>query len=186
MKKLILLSLILFSLAACQKEEKVLPKAAVLGSNTQVKPDTIPDNAAFKIKLVKDSTNGDETMICFNHLASLKYSSSNDAPYLPGFGKVSLASISADGIDLAINKVPYTPGMPIGLNVHTKTDGAYLLETTYKNKIPASVQVWLMDNYPKDSVNIGLNKYNFNVIKADTNSFGSKRFRLVLKDAGHQ
>ncbi|MFI5161752.1 MAG: hypothetical protein ACHQHN_10775 [Sphingobacteriales bacterium] len=183
MKTLLLLSLILFSLAACRPEESISPKAAIL-SKTKAKLDTIPDKAAFKIKLLKDSSIADETMVYFNHLATCKYSSGGDAPYFLGFGQVSLASVSSDGVDLAINQVPYTPGMSIGLDVRTKTDGIYLLKISY-NKMPANIQIWIKDTYKKDSVNVCSGNYSFSAAKADTNSFGKKRFRLILKEATH-
>ncbi len=125
-------------------------------------------------------------MLTFNHLATYKYSSSNDAPYFTGFGQVSLASVSSDGIDLSINQVPYMPGMSIALDVRAKIDGDYQLGISYEHTMPANIQVWLKDNYLKDSVNVCLKKYNFKVITSDTSSFGKKRFRLVLKDATPQ
>ena len=186
MKTSILTALVLFSLVACKKEEKVLPKAiAAPSTSTTVSKsnqDTIPDKAAFKIKLAKDSTNSDETMLSFNHKVSRNYSANNDAPYFQGFGQVSLASISGNGVDLAINELPYTPGMSIGLDVHAKTDGAYFLAVSYQNKMPANIQIWLKDTYLKDSVNVGAKSYTFKVAKADTNSFGKNRFRIIFKD----
>jgi len=191
MKKLFISTFILLSMAACQKEEIILPKAPTIAASSahgpavvaQVNKDTIPDNSAFKIKLVKDSINSDETMLSFDHSASRQYSSNNDAPYLQGFGQVSLASVSSDGVDLAINEVPYSPGMSIGLDVRARADGAYQLQISYQHNIPATIQIWLKDNYLKDSVNVCLKKYSFKVITADTSSFGKNRFRLVLKDA---
>src|SRR5437588_290587 len=139
MKKLSWPSLILFSLAACQKEDKVLPRAHTnTGSAApgpaivaKINTDTIPDKSAFKMKLTKDSISSDETMLTFNHLATAEYSSNNDAPYLAGFGQVSLASVSSDGIDMAINQIPYTPGMSVRLDVRVKTDGVYQLAMSY-------------------------------------------------------
>jgi hypothetical protein len=194
MKKLIWPSLILFSLAACQKEAKVLPRThTTTGSAApgpaivaKINTDTIPDRSAFKMKLVKDSINSDETMLVFNHKATCEYSANNDAPYFQGFGQVSLASVSSDGVDLSINQLPYTPGMSIGLDVRAKADGSYQLQISYEHTMPASIQVWLKDNYLKDSVNVCLKKYDFKVTTADTNSFGKKRFTLILKDANTQ
>lgn len=143
--------------------------------------DTIPDNASFKIKLGKDSTNTDETLIIFNHSASLNYSKANDAPYFSGFGQVSLASISHDGIDIAIKSLPYTPGMSIGLDVKVKTDGAYFLKMSNEENIPSGVHILLKDAYLKDSVDVRSGNYNFNITKTDTSSFGRNRFKLVVK-----
>jgi hypothetical protein len=68
--------------------------------------------------------------------------------------------------------------------VHAKANGIYFLEVNYQNKIPSNIQIWVKDNYLKDSTNISSQDYSFNVIKADTNSFGCNRFKLVFKDSG--
>ena len=186
MKKLSLLSVVLFSLAACNKAENILPKLSMKVTKNIVLPkiDTIPDNAMLKIKLCKDSVNTDETTLIFNHSASTRFSYDDDALYFTGFGQVSMASISTDGKDMAIYSLPYTPGMSIGLDARTKTDGAYLLKISYENKMPSNIQVWLKDNYLKDSVDVCKGNYNFNVAKADTNSFGKRRFKLTFKVKG--
>jgi hypothetical protein len=185
MKTLLLLSLILFFFAACRPEESILPKAAAPATIAKASFDTIPDRAAFKIKLLKDSSTADETMLYFSHLAQRKYSSAVDAPYFQGFGQVSLASVSSDGVDLAINQLPYTSGMSIGLDVNAKTDGIYSLKISYNHNVPPTIQIWLKDTYRKDSINVCSGNYSFNVTKADTNSFGRKRFSLVLRQASH-
>lgn len=204
MRAFVLVSVIAFSFTSCKKDAEIAPKAAPLTStktisktSTPVAPtsatttpvtsvkastDTIPDKAAFKIKLGKDSINTDETMIVFNHTASLDYSNMTDAPYLSGFGQVSLANVSRDGVDIAIKSLPYTSGMSIALDVKGKTDGAYSLQMSYQKNIPSDVQILLKDNYLKDSVDVRSKNYNFNITKADTNSFGRKRFKLVVKN----
>ena len=185
MKAIIPLLLILFFLASCKKEEKTLPvlTPAALAS---VKTDTIPDKAILKLKLAKDSTNSDEAMFVFKHSSRLNYFDSEDAMYFPGFGQVSLASSSSDGKNLSVNGLPYTSGMSIGLDVNVKTSGMYLLKISYDRGIPADVEIWIKDTYLRDSVNACTGNYNFNIDKADTNSFGGKRFKLILKNAGQK
>src|ERR1700693_3658513 len=100
MKASTLLSVLLFSLVACQKEAEILPKAGSSISTAKItsianltsKPDTIPDKAQLKIKLCKDSINTDETTLFFDHKASINYVFNEDAVYFAGFGQVSLAS----------------------------------------------------------------------------------------------
>jgi trimeric autotransporter adhesin len=176
---------IVFLLAACRKSESILPKANP-ETNTainELKTDTMPYKAAFNVKLLSDSTAYDETAIVFCQNASSNYVFNEDAPYFTGFGQGSLSTISADNIDLGINCLPYTPGMAIRLNVHTKVSGAYLFKISYENKIPATINVWVKDSYMKDSLDMSKGNYSFYVNKADTNSFGGKRFSLVLKDS---
>ena len=185
---LLLLPLSLFSLAACQKEAKVILPDVPAGSVAIVaaSQDTIPDKACFKIKLIKDSMNYDETAIVFDHTASTIYNSTWDAIYFTGFGKESLSSLSSDGRELAINRLPYSPGMSIYLDMHAKANGNLFLETSYENNIPANIHIWLTDTFLKDSVEIGVANYNFSVSKADTNSMGGKRFKLTLKNISRQ
>jgi hypothetical protein len=192
-----LLLLSLFAFAACKKEAKILPKTtpatttvvtAVKPDTTPVaaaaKPDTIPDKAALKIQVVKDGSNYDEAMFVFNHTSKLTYDANIDAAYFAGFGEVSLASISADGQGLAVYNLPYKSGMAIGLDVEAKADGPLYFKISYEKKIPENIQIWVKDTYLKDSVNVCNGNYNFNVTKADTNSFGTKRFKLIIKDNG--
>ena len=185
MKNAILVLLTVFALASCKKEEAVLPKTttapAKASAVSSVQQDSIPDDAALKIQLSKDSTNTDETMFLFKHTAPLNYDGNNDADYFSGYGAVSLSSITPDGKDLSIYNLPYTSGMAIGLNVHTQADGTYYLKVSYKSKIPSNIQVWIKDTYLKDSVNVSTGSYKFAVVKADASTFGSKRFKLVIK-----
>jgi hypothetical protein len=187
MKVLRLLIFILFLFAACKKEGEVSPKPVPVGSTTPVpvtvvKLDTIPDKAAFKIQLVKDEVNNDETMFQFNHKAALNYSGNDgDAPYFPGYGQESLASVTSDGRDLVINVLPYTSGMSIDLDMNAKASGPLSFKLSYQNKMPSSIHIWLKDTYLKDSVDVRTANYNFKVDKADANSFGNKRFKIILR-----
>lgn len=189
MKISIWLLFILCALAACQKGASVLPDIAKSATTdvAAIQPDTIPNKAAFRIKLVKDSISADETLLKFNSTSAPGYIWNEDVAYLQGFGQVSLASISQDGLDLSINDLPYRSGMVIGLDVHAKANGTYALQISYENSIPANIQIWVKDTYLKDSVNMRTKTCTFNINQADTSSFGPNRFKLTIKDSGqHQ
>ncbi|HZX58464.1 MAG TPA: hypothetical protein VFE54_07050 [Mucilaginibacter sp.] len=188
MKTPILLLITLLTLAACKKEAMVVPKAAPLkfANVADIKKDTIPEGAAFKIKLVKDDANYDETMFIFHKTSTLAFDFNEDAAYFPGYGAESLSSISSDGQDLAIYNLPYRNNLAIGLDVNMQTDGAYSFVISYERKIPANIQVWVKDNYTNNSFDVSSKNYTFNVVKADTNSFGNKRFKLVIKNSDIQ
>ena len=48
--------------------------------------------------------------------------------------------------------------------------------------IPDLYDIWLIDSYKKDSLDIKHNPtYRFNISKSDTNSYGSNRFQLVIR-----
>ena len=64
-----------------------------------------------------------------------------------------------------------------------KVTGLYKLERTQLDAIPQIYEVWLMDNYKKDSLDIRNNStYAFNVNTTDTNSYGKNRFYLVIRE----
>jgi hypothetical protein len=143
--------------------------------------DTIPEMAGFKLKLVKDNTNYDEVLFMFKKESSANYDAMEDGKYLAGNGQVSLASISGDGTDLATNSLPYSPGMHVDLDANAKSDGAYKFDLSFQIKIPSDVHIWLKDNLLKDSVDMRISDYSFNISRADATTFGSKRFELIIQ-----
>jgi trimeric autotransporter adhesin len=138
----------------------------------------------LRLQMTMDSINTDDIYIGFNAAASSKDDFSQDAPYKPGSGKVSLSSISSDNVVLAINKLPLPKLTPtiMRLKVNATSDGVYKLNMTEMTAIPQLFEIWLRDAYKNDSLDMRHNKtYAFNLYNADTNSFGSKRFSLVIR-----
>jgi hypothetical protein len=138
----------------------------------------------MRLQLFKNTINTDDTYIGFSPAYKTQYSAIEDAPYFQGFGQVNLCSFSSDNVPLAINKLPL-PGLKsliIPLKVSAKEGGVYSLNMIDMVAIPKLFEVWLMDAYQKDSLDMRANKtYAFNLNKADTNSYGSKRFSLVIR-----
>lgn len=148
------------------------------------KPVNYASNQFLKLRLAKDSVNTDETVVRFNSQGSLTYVGGLDAPYKGGYGSVSLAGISKDNIQLAIDVIPLPnqQSETVGLNVGAKADGAYTLSLNDLVSIPELYDIWLFDKYKKDSVNLRQNKtYPFNIQMSDTSSFGANRFTLVFR-----
>jgi hypothetical protein len=148
---------------------------------------SLPSSASvpyFHLKLIQDTLNDDATLFMFKPTASTGYVESEDAEVFAGSGSVTLSSVSSDNKALAINTLPL-PGLKqttIPLKVYTAGSGLYTLNRMDIHNIPQLFDVWLMDAYKKDSLDIKHNTtYNFNVNKADTNSAGSKRFSVVIR-----
>jgi len=84
---------------------------------------------------------------------------------------------------LAIDKLPL-PGLQqtvIPLFVTANAYGTYKLTLTELQALPPLYEVWLMDRFNQDSLDIRHNPvYTFDIM-ADTNSYGSKRFQLVVR-----
>jgi len=188
-----LLALTIIGLSSCKKdavEPAVTPTPVttpkVVASTTALNQDTVSNDTTkgyLRIQLAKDATNFDNILIDFNPAAHAAFIRSEDAPAVSGAGAESLSSLSGDGVSLAINQLPLvTRGTTVALKVNAKTTGIYNLNLLTISSIPANIDIWLKDNYKKDSLDIRLYpSYAFNLDKADTNSFGSHRFTVVLR-----
>ena len=141
------------------------------------------DVSYLHLMIFKDSLNKDGILIKFDKNASDNQNFNEDAPYKTGNGSVSLTSQSADGISLAINTIPYPiKAKSITLIVGASTDGTFTLRMDDLNHFPDLFDVWLKDAYMRDSLDIKHNStYIFNVVKADSNTYGANRFSLVIR-----
>jgi hypothetical protein len=137
----------------------------------------------LRVQLAKDSVNTDDVYISFNSAAKTAYSPDVDAAYKTGSGKVSLSSLSSDNMALAIYKLPLPKqSQTIRLNVSAASDGIYKLNLTELNAIPSLYEVWLMDSYKKDSLDLRHNStYNFNLALSDAGTYGANRFSVVIR-----
>lgn len=167
---------------AKQNGTETIPVTTVTGNLSN--DSTLNVKGYLRISLAKDAVNTDGTIISFDPAAKTGYVKGQDAPYFQGFGLVSLASLSSDNVPLAINVLPLTSKeLSIGLKVTAKADGVYQLKMDSVYAIPETFQIWLKDSYKNDSLDFRHNHtYAFNILKADTNSFGCHRFKLVLHE----
>jgi hypothetical protein len=137
----------------------------------------------LRLQLAADSVNIEETVIRFNNSAENTYDINEDSQYMPASGLVSFSSMTSDNVKAAINVIPFPKtSQTIKLNVNGNADGLYTLSMSEVKSIPQIFDVWLMDAYNKDSLDMRHNQiYKFNVLLSDTNSFGSNRFSLVIR-----
>jgi hypothetical protein len=137
----------------------------------------------LRLELEKDSINKEETVIRFSGSAKNSFVVNEDSEYMPGFENVNLYSTSTDNVALAINNMPLPKqSQTIKLNVNAIADGTCKLNMTEINAVPNLYDIWLMDAYKKDSLNMRHNSaYIFQIAKSDTNSYGSNRFSLVIR-----
>jgi hypothetical protein len=142
-----------------------------------------PINPHLRLKLVKDSINNDDIYVGFRANATTKYVFNEDALYKVGSNVVSLSSMSGDRQALAINFQPFpktTQIIPLNVGVPA-AGGLYQLNLSEANDIPAIYDVWLMDKFKNDSLDIKHNPtYSFNTT-SDTATYGANRFKLVIR-----
>ncbi|MEO6633289.1 MAG: T9SS type A sorting domain-containing protein, partial [Mucilaginibacter sp.] len=141
----------------------------------------------FRLRLTVDSLNYDDIAIGFKSAASAKYNIAEDSKYLTGISAAEgLASYSTDTVPeaLSINFLPLPKKAPqvIRLNVTAKSSGRLTLEKTQLDPLPKIYELWLIDKYKKDSLDMRTNSnYVFDIDRNDTLSFGNGRFELVIR-----
>jgi hypothetical protein len=142
-----------------------------------------PVDRHLRLQLAKNPVNTDDIFIGFKSTAKTQYVFNEDSPYKAGNGLVSLVSISSDNVPLAINTLPLPEQSEIiKLAVTASAGGTYKLNKLDLKGIPELYDIWLMDAYKKDSLDLRHNNsYTFDILKSDTNSYGSTRFSLIVR-----
>ncbi len=135
------------------------------------------------MKMVKDSIVYDYCGIYFRSdwVSTFK---AGDAIDIGGLSpQVYMSSYSSDGVRLSVNHQPdYTKGINVRLYADANTDGAYSLKIEGIRNIDTLYDIFLLDHYQKDSVNIRrTGSYAFNIYKSDSSSFGGSRFELSIR-----
>lgn len=147
-------------------------------------PKSEANNQYIRLQMTKDSVANEQTLIKFDSKATLSYTPGYDAIHLAGFGSVSLTTRSADNFDLCSKNIPLPNQQPVSLalDVNATSTGIYKLSLKDIVSVPRLYDIWLMDAYKKDSLDMRQNiTYQFYVDKTDSASFGAKRFTLVLR-----
>ncbi len=104
-----------------------------------------------------------------------------DAIDLDG-AQVSMSSYTSDGVRTSVNHQPdYTAGINVKLYASAPADGIYHLNIEGIRNIDTLYDIFLIDHYKKDSLDMRrYGSYAFNIYKSDTSSFGSSRFELSI------
>jgi hypothetical protein len=145
----------------------------------------LPQNvlSGLYMKIEKDSTTYDYCGIYFRQDWSAKLED-GDAPDLNSTaGAVVVSSLSSDNIRLAVNHMPdYAKGIQVKLYANARADGLYNLKIEGIRNIDTLYDIYLIDHYKKDSLDIRrYGSYAFNIYKSDTSSFGGNRFELSVR-----
>jgi len=163
---------------------------ALICSSTQASPFAVNrDNSTayplLRLKMVKDAYDYDDIAIGFNASASTIYNNQIDSKYMEGINAAEgLSSLSSDNVQLSVNIVPLPNqnSLVIRLDIEAANSGAFTLERTELDSIPAVYDIWLVDKFAKDSLDLRTGtSYAFNVDKSNDATFGSNRFQVVIR-----
>jgi hypothetical protein len=146
------------------------------------KPTNEPALTGLYMKLEQDSIHHSYCGIYFRGDWSDNFKP-GDAIDINDYSALDISSLSADGFHAAVNhRSDYTKGSRIRLYVNASTGGAYTLKIEGIRNIDTLHDIWLVDHYKNDSLNIRrLGSYAFNIVKSDTASYGINRFVLAIR-----
>jgi len=149
-------------------------------TETAVQPSPV-----MHLLLEKDTANFDGVALVFDKWATAAFSKDKDAEDLGGNGALeSLSALTSDSIKTSIHHLPL-PGKTqevIPLFVDATASGPYKIKLVDVKDLPAIYEVWLKDNFTKDSVDIKAHtEYNFTIDKGNSASFGNKRLQLIIR-----
>ncbi|SHN37242.1 T9SS type A sorting domain-containing protein [Mucilaginibacter sp. OK098] len=135
------------------------------------------------MKIERDSTTYDYCGIYFRKDWSATFAE-DDAKDMNGTtGPVVMSSLSSDNIRASVNHMPdYTKGVNVKLYANARADGQYKLKIEDIRNIDTLYDIYLIDHYKKDSLDIRrYGTYLFDISKADTSSYGGSRFELSVR-----
>ena len=141
----------------------------------------------LRLRLSIDSLNYDDMVIGFKSSASAKYNVMEDSKYLSGLSAPEgLASFSADSVPVALTvnflSLPKQTEQIIRLKTTAINNGRLTLTRTQLDSLPKLYEIWLMDGYKNDSLDLrNNNAYAFDIDRNDTTSFGNNRFRIIIR-----
>jgi hypothetical protein len=143
-------------------------------------------NSYLRLKMVTDTVNYSDMVIGFNSTSNTTFNPLEDSRFVWGMGTPeSITAVSSDSIDVSAKWLPFpknNSARVVNLYVWAATSGTYTVQRTDFKSIPAIYEVWLMDGYKKDSLDIRNNTtYAFDVNLSDTASFGSNRFKVIIR-----
>ena len=154
---------------------------SALAQNTQNTQNSY--NSYFRLALITDTVNSDDMVIGLNSASGTQYNPVEDAKFMQGSGNLqSIAAQTSDSVFTSVKWMPLLKSEEIPLRVLVNTSGQYTIQRTDFNAIPQIYEVWLMDRYKKDSLDLRANStYVFDVDLTDTTSYGKNRFVVVLR-----
>jgi len=166
------------------KEGEKAPTQQLTGSSLLLGTPKQTDQplSGLYMKMVQDSLNYDYCGIYFRSDWASTFKV-GDAIELDGSSsQVYMSSLTSDGVRAAVNHQPdYIKGVNVKLYADAVGDGIYSLNIEGIRNIDTLYDIFLIDHYKKDSLDMRrYSSYAFNIYKSDTSSFGGSRFELSI------
>ncbi|WP_143822310.1 T9SS type A sorting domain-containing protein [Mucilaginibacter pedocola] len=136
------------------------------------------------LKMIQDDNNWDISYLRFLDSYKDTFYDMEDAEDFDGPNQATLFSaLTSDKKLVAVASQPLgKQRTSVFLSVDDTATGIYKIQRTGLVGIPAEFDVYLMDHFKKDSLDLRANDtYNFNLDKTNPASFGTERFEVVIR-----
>jgi len=137
----------------------------------------------IKLQMVQDSLNYDFAQLRFSKDYTENYVDTEDADDLNGSGQaVFFGANTADKHQVAIASQPLNEKKTsVFLSVNGNASGNFAINKVDVSNIPDKYDVWLMDRFKKDSIDLRTSStYSFSIDKTNPSTFGDSRFEVVI------
>jgi hypothetical protein len=164
--------------------ESLKTSAQVTGSNLLLGKPIGTQEPIIALKMIQDSANYDVAYVRFLDSYKTTYDEMEDADDLNASGQaVFLGAITSDDHQVAVASQPLEKQKTsIFLSVNDNTSGLYTIKKMDLSGIPSVYNVWLIDHFKKDSLDIRANDtYKFNLDKSNPETYGNSRFEIVIR-----
>jgi hypothetical protein len=164
--------------------ESLKTTAQLTGGNLLLGKPVGIEEPLLSIKMIQDSANYDITHLRFLDTYKNEYDQMEDADDLNASGQNTfLSAMTVDNRAVAIASQPLDKKKTsVFLNVNDNYSGLYTIEKMNLSGIPEAYDVWLMDHFKSDSLDLRANDtYKFNLDKNNPLTFGATRFEIVIR-----
>lgn len=172
------------------KKSTSSPSASVVFTEalkTYTRPTTVLGKAApqplITLKMAQDTANFDITHLRFSDSFNKYYQENEDADDLNFYGQAVLFSaMTADNHKVGIASQPLNKQKTsVYLSVDAPASGDYSIQKMNLSAIPADYDVWLLDHFKHDSLDIRNHDiYQFSIDKKIAASYGDNRFEVLV------
>jgi streptogramin lyase len=164
--------------------ESLKTLAQVTGGNLLLGKPIGTQEPTIALKMIQDSANYDVAYVRFLDSYKTTYDEMEDADDLNASGQaVFLGTMTSDNHQVAIASQPLgKQNTSIFLSVNDNTSGLYTIKKMDLSGIPSAYNVWLVDHFKKDSLDIRANDtYKFNLDRSNPQTYGTTRFEIVIR-----
>ncbi|RFZ85933.1 hypothetical protein DYU05_10210 [Mucilaginibacter terrenus] len=145
-------------------------------------PVVAADPPIIRLQLAKNAFINDEIAVVLWNTAKDSLDM-GDAVHMNG-DYMNLTTITADNKYLSIDKRPFNGTKTvIPLYINVAVDSIYTFKKTYLSNVMSNYKVTLYDSLLNNKVEITNIDYSFNVYRAKPETWGGKRFKLIIEQA---